>query len=118
MDEDGFRVEVELDDAVHGYSLDERLRAVDLDGEARRRLGPSVMVTRDGPRLFLYAASAEQAGVVEIVVRSLLEADELSADIRVTHWHPVEEAWKPAKVGWIPVHSGAEKFYKEKGWQQ
>ena len=53
MDEDGFRVEVSLDDEEHGYSAAERLRAVDLDDEARERLGSSVMVTRDGPRLFL-----------------------------------------------------------------
>ena len=107
MDEDGFRVEVELDDVVHGYSMDERLRAVDLDDEARQRLGPSVMVTREGPRLFLYAASAEQAGEAEIVVRSLLEADELSADIRVTRWHPVEEAWKDMAIP-LPVSPAEE----------
>ncbi len=29
-----------------------------------------------------------------------------------------EDAWRPAKVGWIPLHSGAERFYKEKGWMK
>jgi hypothetical protein len=110
MDEDGFRVEVELDDEVHGYSMDERLRAVDLDDEARRRLGPSVMVTRDGPRLFLYAASAEQAHEAENVVQGLLEADELTADIRVTRWHPVEEAWKDVA---IPLPTGPAEEAEE-----
>jgi hypothetical protein len=45
---DEFRVEVELDDDEHGYSTGERLRALDLDDEARERLGSMVMVTRDG----------------------------------------------------------------------
>ncbi len=27
-----------------------------------------------------------------------------------------EDAWRPAKVGWIPLHAGAERFYREKGW--
>jgi TRAP-type uncharacterized transport system substrate-binding protein len=27
-----------------------------------------------------------------------------------------EDAWQPAKVGRIPLHRGAERFYREKGW--
>jgi hypothetical protein len=95
---DEFRVEVELDDEERGYSVRERLRALDLDDDARRRLGSSVMITRDGSRLFLYAESLSQACEAESVVRSLVEADELSAEIRVTRWHPVEEAWKDASI--------------------
>jgi len=91
-------VEVELDDDEHGYSIGERLRALDLDDKARERLGGGLMVTRDGPRLFLYAASEAQAREAEHVVRSLVEADELTAEIRVTRWHPVEEAWKDVSI--------------------
>jgi uncharacterized protein len=29
-----------------------------------------------------------------------------------------EDAWRPAKVGWIPLHPGAARFYKEKGWMK
>jgi len=96
--EDGFRVEVELDDEEHGYSIRERLRALDLDDRARERLGRGVMVTRDGTRLFLYAGSAARAQEAERIVRDLVESDELTADVRVTRWHPVEEAWKELSV--------------------
>ena len=96
--EDEFRVEVELDDDEHGYSLGERLRALDLDDDARERLGPSVLVTRDGSQLFLYTSSEEQAREAERIVRELGEADDLSTDIAVTRWHPVEEAWKDASI--------------------
>ena len=96
--EDEFRVEVELDDHEHGYSMGERLRALDLDDDARERLEGDVMVTRDGSRLFLYAASEAAAHEAERTVRKLVEADELSADIRVTRWHPVEESWKDASL--------------------
>jgi hypothetical protein len=95
---DEFRVEVELDADEHGNSLRERLRALDLDDDARERLGRSVMVTRDGSRLFLYAASEVQAREAERVVRELVDADELTAKISVTRWHPVEEAWKDASI--------------------
>jgi hypothetical protein len=93
-----FRVEVELDDEEHGYSLGERLRALDLDDDARERLGENVMVTRDGSRLFLYAADEAQGREAEQVVRGLVESDELTAEILVTRWHPVEEAWKDASI--------------------
>ena len=96
--EDEFRVEVELDDDEHGYSLGERLRALDLDDDVRERLRPSVLVTRDGSRIFLYTSSEPQAREAERIVRSLAEADQLSLDIAVTRWHPVEEAWKDASI--------------------
>ena len=96
--EDEFRVEVDLDDHEHGYSLGERLRALDLDDDARERLEGGVMVTRDGSRLFLYAASDAAAREAERTVRELVEADDLSAEIRVTRWHPVEESWKTPRT--------------------
>ena len=36
---DEWRVEVALDEDQHGTSLGERLRSLDLDDQARRRLG-------------------------------------------------------------------------------
>jgi hypothetical protein len=103
---DEFRVEVELDDDEHGYSLGERLRALDLDDEVRDRLERRVLVTRDGSRLFLYAANEAQAREAAEVVRSLVDADELTAELRVTRWHPLEEAWKDAS---IPLPHTAEE---------
>jgi hypothetical protein len=96
--DDEFRVEVELDDDEHGYSIRERLRALDLDDDARERLGSGVLVTRDGSRLFLYAESEQQAREAERVVRDLVDADRLTAEIRATRWHPVEEDWKDISI--------------------
>jgi hypothetical protein len=95
---DEFRVEVDLDDAEHGFSVGERLRAFDLDEDARRRLGSGVMVTRDGSLLFAYAASEAEAREAERAIRELVEADELTAKIAVTRWHELEEAWKDASL--------------------
>jgi hypothetical protein len=109
---DEFRVEVELDDDAHGYSLGERLRALDLDDEARKRLGRRVLVTRDGSRLFLYAATEEDAREAAEVVRKLVEADGLTAEIAVTRWHPIEEAWKDASLP-LPRTPGEEEVEYE-----
>ena len=94
--QDEFRVEVELADEGHGLSLGERLRALDLDDEARERLGSRVIVTRDGSHLFLYANTRESCAEAERVVRELLAQDELTGSVRSTRWHPVAEEWKDA----------------------
>jgi hypothetical protein len=96
-DED-WRVDVELNDDQHGYSLSERLRALDLDDEARARLGRHVIVTRDGSKLFLYTTTEEEADEAARVVRELSSAESLSAEIRTTRWHPTEAAWKDSSV--------------------
>ena len=96
--DDEFRVEVELDDAEHGYAFGERLRALDLDNDARERLGSGILVTRDGSRLFLYAASEAEAREAERIIRELVEADGLTAETAVTRWHEIEEAWDDASI--------------------
>lgn len=96
MADEDWRVEVELDDEEHGYSLAERFAALDLDDEARKRLGERVVVSRDRSRLFLYAADEAQAREAERVVRDLVDEEALSAEISTSRWHPVEEAWRDA----------------------
>jgi hypothetical protein len=98
VQEDEWRVEIDLEDEAHGFGLGERLRAHDLDDEARKRLGHRVVVTRDGPRMFLYSGNEAEAREAERVARDLVAADELTADITVTRWHPVEEAWKDSSI--------------------
>lgn len=98
MNEDEWRVQVELDDEEQGYSLGERLRSHDLDDEARKRLGGRVFVSRDGSHLFLYATTEAGAREAERAVRELVAADRLTAEIAVTRWHPIEQAWEDASV--------------------
>jgi hypothetical protein len=91
-----WRVEVDLEADEHGQSLGERLRSLDLDDEARKRLGGSVIVTRDGPNLFAYAWHEQGAQEAERVIRDLMEEDELAGRVSVTRWHPVADEWRPA----------------------
>jgi len=93
---DEWRVEVELDAEEHGNSLGERLRSLDLDDEARERLGGAVIVTRDGNRMFLYAWHEQSAREAEQVVRDLLEEEKLAGELKLMRWHPVADEWRPA----------------------
>jgi hypothetical protein len=96
--DDEWRVEIDLDDEEHGLGLGERLRARDLDDQARKRLGGRAVVTRDGSHLFLYTGSEQEAAEAERVARELIAADELTAEITVTRWHPVAEEWLDATI--------------------
>ena len=107
---DEWRVEVALDEAQHGTSLGERLRSLDLDDEARKRLGGAVIVTRDGPNLFLYAWHEESAREAEREVRELMEEDELAGQVQLVRWHPVAEQWRP---GDEPLPASESEFAAE-----
>jgi hypothetical protein len=96
MTNDEWRVEVRLEDDEHHLALADRIRALDLDDDARRRLGGSVTVTRDGGQLVLYATSAQAAREADRVVRELLAAEQLQAQVALKRWHPEEEAWRDA----------------------
>jgi hypothetical protein len=93
MAEEEWRVEVELDDAEHGLSIGERLRALGLDDDARKRLGDRVVVTRDGSRVLLYARTEADAQEAEKTVRELVSEDDLSAEFALTRWNPADQAW-------------------------
>lgn len=110
MADEDWRVEVELDDEEQGYSLDERLRAGELDDQVRERLGDRVAVSRDGSRLFLYAADEAQSREAEQAIRELVQRVGLSADISTTRWHPVEQAWKDPSV---PLPTTADTVEQE-----
>jgi hypothetical protein len=105
-----FRVEVELDDEAHGYPLRERLRALNLDDEARERLGQNVVVTRDGSRMFAYTPTEAQAREAERVISGLVAQEGLTVDLAVTRWHPVAEEWRDAS---LPLPDTAEERERE-----
>ena len=103
-----WRVEVELGDEQHHLTLGKRLHSLDLDDQARERLGGRVIATRDGNHLFLYAGSGQQANEAERVARELVSEEGLEAEISVRRWHPVEEAWVDASVPLPDTEAEAE----------
>jgi len=105
-----FRVEVELDDEAHGYPLRERLRALNLDDEARDRLGRNVVVTRDGSRIFAYTSTEAQARAAEQVISKLVADEGLTGELAVTRWHPVAEEWRDAT---LPLPATSEERERE-----
>jgi hypothetical protein len=121
VSKDEWRVEVELEDEDGGFGLVDRLRAHDLDDEARERLGGRAMVTREGRRLFVYASNQAEAREGERVIKELAAEDDLVAQTALTRWHPVEEAWKDAAIP-LPRTKAEERGelerHEEAEWQE
>ena len=94
---DEWRVEVDLDRDEHADTLSGALHDLQLDDEARKLLGGSVIVTRDGQFIFVYAWHEESAQEAERVVKHIMEDEQLVGQVHLMRWHPVAEDWKDAK---------------------
>lgn len=68
-------------------------------------LGTSILANKDLPDDIAYA-------VTKVVIEN--KADLVKAHKAFTDFVP-EEAWKPENNG-IPLHPGAERYYRERGW--
>jgi hypothetical protein len=107
---DDWRVTIDFDDEGDGTQLAEWLAAVDLEGEERSTLGDRVIVSRDGPRVYLYSDSEEPAREVLRTVSARIEHEGHSAVTALERWHPVEQAWKD---GSIPLPDTPEEIAEE-----
>ncbi|MDX2970980.1 hypothetical protein PWY87_10620 [Kribbella solani] len=98
MADEEFRVEVVLGSVEHGLTVWERLRALDLDDDAQKRLGSQVTVTRDGHRMLMYTHTLEDAQEAERTAKDLVSADQLAATYTITRWNPAEQDWTDPSV--------------------
>lgn len=98
---DEFKLEVELGSDAHRLSFWEKLRTLDLDDDARERLGSRVTVTRDGDHIQLYTRTLADAQEAERTVRALVADDGISAQYSVSRWDG-------ARQEWVDPDSGAE----------
>jgi hypothetical protein len=112
---DDWRLTVDFDDEGDGTQLVEWLAAFRLEAEERDRLGDRVVVSRDGPRVFLYADAEEVARESEAVVRRELESREAPCRLALERWHPVEQAWKDLDV---PLPRTEDELEAERARQQ
>lgn len=105
MSDEEFKVEVELGDQAHHLSFWERLRTLDVDDEARKRLGGRVTVTRDGNWIQLYTGSLQDAREAERTVRELVTADDLTAEYTLSRWDSATQEWVDPTDGNAVTHA-------------
>jgi hypothetical protein len=93
MADEEFKVEVELGSDEHGMSFLERLRTLNLDDDARKRLGSRVTVTRDGNFVLLYTHTLADAQEAETTVRQLVSHEHVSAEYTLSRWDAEAQEW-------------------------
>jgi hypothetical protein len=108
MADEEFKVEVELGSDEHGLSFLERVRTLDLDDDARKRLGSRVTVTRDGNFVQLYTHTLADAREAERTVRQLVSDDHVSATFTVSRWDGTAQEWVDPDSGAVVVDDAPE----------
>jgi hypothetical protein len=93
-----WRITIDFDDEGDGTQLVEWLAARRFESEERGSLGGRVAVSRDGPRVFLYADTEALARDADGIVRALLSSEGRQARLALERWHPVEQDWKDANI--------------------
>lgn len=112
---DDWRLTVDFDDEGDGTQLVEWLSALRFEADERDRMGGRVVVSRDGPRVFLYADTEADARDAEGLVRSHVSSERLQARVELERWHPVEQDWKNAA---LPLPQTDEELQAEHDRQQ
>jgi hypothetical protein len=115
---DDFRIVVEFEEEHHGLHFGRALGERQFAREVREQLEDGVLVTRDGPHIFLYTATKERAEAAGKVVGEVLAEHDLGAKVSpVLRWHPIEERWEDASAP-LPQSEEAVEAEQERFEQQ
>jgi hypothetical protein len=95
---DDWRLRIDLREEGIAHALSERLAASELEHELETSFAERVIVSNDGPELFLYTGSREQAQAAESLVRSVAAQREWDVTFELARWHPEAEAWADPDV--------------------
>lgn len=91
---DDWRVRVDLHDHGVAHRLGETLQAAELEHDLARSYGDRVVVSVDGPEVFLYSADRAQAEASQALVQRIAAQHRWEIDAELRHWHPVAELWE------------------------
>jgi hypothetical protein len=91
---DDWRQRITFHDGGRAPELREHLEATDLEHELAGAFHDRVVVSVDGPDVFLYAGTREQAERAEQLIRSLAPDRGWQVETELTRWHPAAEEWR------------------------
>jgi hypothetical protein len=108
---DDWRLLVDLDEEGLAHELTSRLEAFDVAHDLKTTFGDRVIVSRDGPKVFCYTDTLEQAQAAERAIRAVAIKHGWSLGCTIERWHPAAERWaapdEPLPVG--PVDAAVER---------
>jgi hypothetical protein len=91
---DDWRLRVELQEEGLTQRLGERLESGEIEHDLEHAFHERVVVSINGPELFCYTGSREQAERAGDLIRRIAAEDNWEIDVQLSHWHPVAEEWQ------------------------
>ncbi|HYJ22921.1 MAG TPA: hypothetical protein VEW07_12975 [Solirubrobacterales bacterium] len=91
---DEWRLQIDVQGERDAGSLTERLNAAELEHELSEAFHDRLIVSGDGPRVFVYAGTRAQAEQARDLIAKLAAAHSWDVAIELTHWHPEAEKWE------------------------
>jgi hypothetical protein len=95
---DDWRVQIDLHDDGLAQALRERLAATRLERELEDAFRTRVLVSGDGPHVFLYAGSRATVEEAQATAERIGAEHGWKLSTRIERWHPAAEAWKDPDV--------------------
>jgi hypothetical protein len=108
-----WRLRVEFEEEAGARALTDRLEARDLEHDLKTSFHDRVVVSRDGPVVFCYANSRDQAEAVKRTIETLKDQHGWRLNTELERWHPVSERWEPPDEKLPDTESTREEEHRE-----
>jgi len=109
---DDWRLQIDSREDQDTSPLVERLDARELEHDLSKAFSDRVALTRDGSRVFLYAATRDQLEAARELIASLAKQHDWEIDTELRHWHPEAEKWEDPENP-LPESAGARESEHE-----
>jgi hypothetical protein len=91
---DDWRLAIDLHQRGFANALSARLEGSELEHDLDTSFHDRVIVSVDGPEVFCYTGTREQAERAEQVIRLLAAEQKWDVDFELKRWHPIAEEWR------------------------
>jgi hypothetical protein len=91
---DDWRLRIDLHDQGFAHRLGELLEAEELEHDLKRSFHDRVVVSVDGPEVFCYTGTRDQAEAAAKLIGRLAEQHGWTVRTQLRRWHPVAERWE------------------------
>ena len=111
---DDWRVRINLHEEGVAHDLTEQFDANELEHDLEQSFRERVIVSRDGPVVFCYTGSGEQAARVRDLANQVAQRHGWPIDVEIAQWHPVSEEWESPDVAEPVTAAEVEKEREER----
>jgi hypothetical protein len=91
---DDWRLQVNIEQEGHAEALLGHLDAGELEHDLSDAFHDRIVVSREGPNVFLYAGTREQAEQAREHVLEFAQQHGWTLEMELLHWHPTAEEWE------------------------